>query len=92
MGSQIHKYKMSIELETLKNLARLHDLKARDYRVLIYLMSHIDSTVPRKINKKHIRRELDMDKKEFNQALDTLVHAAILYKSDLEEDSYVFNE
>jgi|HigsolmetaAR204D_1030405.scaffolds.fasta_scaffold00679_2 DNA-binding MarR family transcriptional regulator len=89
---QIHKVMATISLSSLQSLAKIDTLKKRDYRVLLFLMSHLDSLRPKKVDKKQIARELLMDKKEVSKALDNLVDAGILFYGDSEhvEKGYMF--
>jgi len=89
---QIHKVMATISLSSLQGLAKIDTLKKRDYRVLLFLMSHLDSLRPKKVDKKQIARELLMDKKEVSKALDNLVDVGILFYGDSEhvEKGYMF--
>lgn len=90
---QIHKVMVTVSMSSLQNLARIDTLKKKDYRVLLFLMTHLDSLRPKKVDKKQIARELLMDKKEVTESLENLVDAGVLYYGDSEhvEKGYMFN-
>lgn len=78
---QIHKKLVSISIESLRLIAKA-PLKKKDYKVLLFLMSHLDSLTYKRVDKKPIAEELGMDKDDVEQSLENLVHAGLLIEGE----------
>lgn len=56
------------------------DLKKKDYRVLLHLMTHLDSMTYKEISKKNIADVLEMSKSDVSEALNNLMINGIIEK------------
>lgn len=93
MSFQIHKQLLSATILNIQGISKHDTLKANDYRVLFFLMGHLDSMRYKKVDKKSIARELDLEKKDVTKAMDNLVLANILVEGESEhiEKGFRFN-
>lgn len=54
------------------------NIRRKDYRVLLHLLTHLDSMSFREVSKKHIAETLGMTKSEVSEAIDNLIAEEIL--------------
>lgn len=84
---------VSMSIESIQRLSTYDNLKAKDFRVLLFLMARLDSIRFKKIDKKQISRELGLKKKEVENSLLRLLDSFILEIGDDEHvrRGYKFN-
>ena len=77
---KISKRVISIDISSMETLSRLEGLTKNDYKLLLFLMSRLDSMNLTRLDKKKIAETLEMKKGEVSESLDNLIHSYILYK------------
>lgn len=90
---QIHKQLLSATISSVQNISIIDTLKATDYRVLFFLMGHLDSMRAKAVKKSHIAEALNISKKKVSQSLDNLIASGLLIEEDTDhvERGYKFN-
>lgn len=58
------------------------NLRRKDYRVLLQLMTHLDSVTYKKISKKNIADVLNMSKADVNAAIENLEFEEVIKRGD----------
>jgi predicted transcriptional regulator len=88
----IHTTKISVEIEAMRLLSTLDDLKGKDYRVLLLLMAHIDGRAFKNVSTSQMATELKLDKDDVKKSLKRLVEVDVLEKGSSEhvKDGYKF--
>ena len=77
---KISKRVISIDIASMDKLSRVEDLDKYDYKLLLFLMSRLDSVNLTRLDKEQIADTLDMRKSEVNESLNNLIDAFILYQ------------
>lgn len=68
-----YKQSISVKRDTFMDKVVLNnELSKKDLRVVLHLLTHLDSITPKEISKKHISDELGMSKKDFSTSLENL--------------------
>lgn len=90
---KLHIKKLTVDISSIENIAKIEYLSRKEFRVLFFLMARLESTRLRSIDKSKIAEELNMSKKDVKDAIETLVDCEILIKgSDAHVDNgYKFN-
>jgi predicted transcriptional regulator len=88
----IHTLKVSVEIEAFKKISEIDTLKAKDYRVLFHLMTHLDGRTAKSISPKKIAEQLGLDKDDVKKSLVKLIGVELLIMESNEhvKDGYKF--
>jgi predicted transcriptional regulator len=88
-----HQKTVSITLVSIQGLARVENLKKKDYRVMLFLMGHLDSLNLKAIDKGNIAAELEISKDDVKDALKNLENAGVIYHGNSQhvKDGYKFD-
>jgi predicted transcriptional regulator len=88
-----HQKTVSITLSSVQSLARVENLKKTDYRVILFLMGHLDSLNLKSLDKKNIAAELDLDKDDIKKSLQNLENAGVVFHGSSQhvKDGYKFD-
>ena len=81
MAKNTFQYKTTISVNRerfIDVVVRNNELKKKDYRVLLHLMTHLDSMTYKEISKKNIADILEMSKSDVNEALENLMIQGII--------------
>ena len=81
MAKNTFQYKTTISVNRerfIDVVVRNNELKKKDYRVLLHLMTHLDSMTYKEISKKNIADVLEMSKSDVNEALENLMVQGII--------------
>lgn len=74
-----YKQTISINRDNFMNKIVLNDqLSKKDLRVILHLLTHLDSINPKEISKKQIADDLNIGKKDVNNAIETLMAHEII--------------
>lgn len=76
MAKNTFQYKttISVNREMFIDVVVLNpDLSKKDLRVIMHLMTHLDSMTYKDVSKKHIADDLGMSKKEVSESIDNLI-------------------
>jgi predicted transcriptional regulator len=83
MAKNTFQYKSTISVNRdnfIEVVVLNRNLKKKDYRVLLQLLTHLDSMTYKDISKKNIADMLDMSKSDVSDAIETLVYENIIEK------------
>lgn len=81
MSKHTFQYKTTISVNRdnfIDVVVKNPNIRRKDYRVLLHLMTHLDSMSYKEISKKHISEALGMSKSEVSEAIDNLIAEDII--------------
>lgn len=81
MAKNTFQYKTTISVNRERFVSAVvynQNLRKKDYRVLLQLMTHLDSMTFKEISKKNIAEVLEMSKSDVSDAIDNLIFEDII--------------
>lgn len=74
-------YKTTISINRdnfIHTVVRNTNLRKKDYRVLLHLLTHLDSMTYKEISKKNIAEVLDISKSDVSDAIENLIFEEVI--------------